>query len=235
MTTINTIEDLVRVLDENPAWVEALRSRLLSRELLELPEKFSQFVETTNKRFDALERRFDQRMDGLDQRMDGFDQRLDNFEQSTDRHFQRIEDTLSYLKGAHARNAAIEDSPDIARNMGRRQVRNLTRSDLWEIIDAADISDIPANVLASFRRADLIMEATDPDGETGYIAVEISFTVDDRDVVRAVRNAAFLTRFTGHPAHAAVAGINRDDRIEERLASGEVFWHQIYDEDLAAE
>ena len=224
MTTINTIEDLIRVLDENPEWVEALRSRLLSRELLELPGKFAQFVETTNKRFDAIERR-----------MDNSDRRFDAFEQSTERHFQRIEDTLSYLKGAHARNAAIEDSPDIARNMGRRQVRNLTRSDLWAIIDAADVSDIPANVLASFRRADLIMEATDPDGETGYIAMEISFTVDDRDVVRAVRNAAFLTRFTGRPAHAAVAGINRDDRIEERLASGEVFWHQIYDEDLAAE
>ena len=224
MTTINTIEDLIRILDENPEWLEVVRSKLLSRELLELPGKFAQFVETTNKRFDAIERR-----------MDNSDRRFDAFEQSTDRHFQRIEDTLSYLKGAHARNAAIEDSPDIARNMGRRQVRNLTRSDLWEIIDAADISDIPANVLASFRRADLIMEATDPDGETGYIAMEISFTVDDRDVVRAVRNAAFLTRFTGRPAHAAVAGINRDDRIEERLASGEVFWHQIYDEDLAAE
>ncbi len=224
MTTINTIEDLIRVLDENPEWVEALRSRLLSRELLELPGKFAQFVVSTNKRFDAIERR-----------MDNSDRRFDAFEQSTDRHFQRIEDTLSYLKGAHARNAAIEDSPDIARSMGRRQVRNLTRSDLWGIIDAADVSDIPANVLASFRRADLIMEATDPDGETGYIAMEISFTVDDRDVVRAVRNAAFLTRFTGRPAHAAVAGINRDDRIEERLASGEVFWHQIYDEDLAAE
>ena len=231
MTTINTIEDLVRVLDENPEWVEALRSRLLSRELLELPEKFAQFVETTSKRFDAIERR----MDNSDRRFDAFEGRFDAFEQSTDRHFQRIEDTLSYLKGAHARNAAIEDSPDIARSMGRRQVRNLTRSDLWAIIDAADVSDIPANVLASFRRADLIMEATDPDGETGYIAVEISFTVDDRDVIRAVRNAAFLTRFTGHPAHAAVAGINRDDRIEDRLASGEVFWHQIYDEDLAAE
>ena len=231
MTTINTIEDLVRVLDENPEWLEALRSRLLSRELLELPEKFAQFVETTNKRFDAIERR----MDNSDRRFDAFEGRFDAFEQSTERHFQRIEDTLSYLKGAHARNAAIEDSPDIARNMGRRQVRNLTRSDLWEIIDAADISDIPANVLASFRRADLIMEATAPDGETGYIAMEISFTVDDRDVVRAVRNAAFLTRFTGRPAHAAVAGINRDDRIEERLASGEVFWHQLYDEDLAAE
>ena len=38
MTTINNIEDLVRVLDEHPEWLEAVRTRLLTRELLELPQ-----------------------------------------------------------------------------------------------------------------------------------------------------------------------------------------------------
>ncbi len=38
MTTINTIEDLIRLLDENPEWAEALRARLLTRQLMELPE-----------------------------------------------------------------------------------------------------------------------------------------------------------------------------------------------------
>ena len=38
MTTINNIEDLVRILDENPEWLEAVRTRLLTRELLELPQ-----------------------------------------------------------------------------------------------------------------------------------------------------------------------------------------------------
>ena len=42
MTTINTMEDLMRVLDENPEWREAVRTRVLTRELLELPEKFAQ-------------------------------------------------------------------------------------------------------------------------------------------------------------------------------------------------
>lgn len=36
-TTITTIEDLMRVLDENPEWLEALRTRLLTCELIELP------------------------------------------------------------------------------------------------------------------------------------------------------------------------------------------------------
>ena len=37
MTTVNTIEDLVRILAERPEWNEALRTRMLSRELLNLP------------------------------------------------------------------------------------------------------------------------------------------------------------------------------------------------------
>lgn len=55
MTTINTIEDLIRLLDENPEWVEALRARLLTRELVEMPQTLARFVETTNRRCDALE------------------------------------------------------------------------------------------------------------------------------------------------------------------------------------
>ena len=55
MTTINTIEDLIRVLDENPQWVDALRVRLLTRELIELPETFAKFAEVVNQRLTKLE------------------------------------------------------------------------------------------------------------------------------------------------------------------------------------
>ena len=62
MTTINNIEDFIRVLDEHPQWLEAARSRLLSRALLDLPEEFARFqaevrqsTETANQRLTALE------------------------------------------------------------------------------------------------------------------------------------------------------------------------------------
>ena len=62
MTTINNIEDFIRVLDEHPQWLEAARSRLLSRALLDLPEEFARFqaevrqsTETANRRLTALE------------------------------------------------------------------------------------------------------------------------------------------------------------------------------------
>ncbi|MDE0079538.1 MAG: hypothetical protein OXO50_18610 [Caldilineaceae bacterium] len=61
-TAINTIEDLVRIMDNHPEWVEAMRVRLLSREVLELPQTMARLTETVdsfaaskNKRLDAIE------------------------------------------------------------------------------------------------------------------------------------------------------------------------------------
>ena len=79
------------------------------------------------------------------------------------------------------------------------------------------------------------MEVTDGEGETCYVAVEISFTANGRDTTRAVRNAGFLSKFTGKWSLAAVAGLRRDDRIDESIESGEVFWHQLDPSDLEAE
>ncbi len=59
MTTINDIGDLVRVLREQPEWAEALRGVLLSRELLEMPEEFAQFVKLTNANFQTVNARLE--------------------------------------------------------------------------------------------------------------------------------------------------------------------------------
>ena len=213
MTTINTIEDLIHILDEHPHWLEALRARLLTRELIELPEKFAAFVETTNKRLDTLE----SDVKGLKAAVKG------------------LRDDMGILKGAHARNVAIEDAAAIARGLGLRRTRTLSRDEVWDLTEAADTSAIAANDLRSFRRADLMMEATDQAGEPCYIAVEISFTANGRDTTRAVRNAEFLTRFTGRPAYAVIAGLRQDNRIQPTIDSGAVFWHQLDPTDLEAE
>ena len=220
MTTINTIEDLVRILDEHPHWLEALRARLLTRELIELPEKFAAFVETTNQRLDSLETDVKELKSDVKELKSGF---------------KSLRDDMGILKGAHARNVALEDAPTIARAMGLRRLKTLSRDELWDLTDDADTTDIAPNTLRSFRRADLVMEATDQAGAPCYIAVEISFTANGRDTSRAVRNAEFLTRFTGKPAHAAIAGVHRDDRIQSSVESGTVFWYQLEPADLEAD
>ena len=92
MTTIHTIEDLVQVLDDHPEWMEALRSRLLPRELAELPQTFArfteeirqfteemhQFVEVTKQRLDRLEAHATETNQRLDRLETGFDRMRDD-------------------------------------------------------------------------------------------------------------------------------------------------------------
>ena len=227
MATINTIEDLIRVLDENPQWIEALRVRLLTRELLELPEKFAQFVAATERRFEKVE----QRLEKVEQRLEKVEQRLGRVE--TD--LKSLRDDIAPLKGAHARNAALREADFIAEDLGLTLVRTLNQEAIRSLVQSQNVADIPANELRSFRRADLLMEATDQAGETCHIAVEISFTANGRDTTRAVRNAGFLTGFTGKRCYAVVAGLHRDNRIQPSIESGEVMWYQLDPQVLEAE
>lgn len=220
MSTIHTIEDLIQVLDENPKWLEAMRARLLTRELIELPEKFTLFVAEVTS-FVAEVRSF----------VAETNRRLDSLETGV----KSVRDDTGLLKGILARNAALEEVTDVVRERGLRRTKNLSRDDLWDLIDQADTSDIPTNELRSFRRADLIMEATDQEGATCYVAVEISCTANGRDTTRALRNAGFLTRFTGRRSYAAVAGLFRDERIQDLIDSGEVAWYQLDPQILEAE
>lgn len=234
MTTIHTIEDLIHVLDENPDWVEALRTRLLSRELIELPEKFTQFVaemhsfvEATNRRFDALETK----VEALQEDVGTLKKDVSTLKVQVG----SIQTDVGILKGSHARTAALREATTIAREMGLRRTKTLTQDDLWTLTDQANTSSIPANELKSYRRADLIMEATDSDGDLCYIAVEISFTANGRDTRRAMRNAKLMTQFTDRRSYPAVAGLRRDDRIQDLIKSGEVFWYQLDPDVLEAE
>ena len=105
----------------------------------------------------------------------------------------------------------------------------------WTIRQVQTPLSFTPTMRRSFYSADLIMEAAGQDGETCYIAVEISFTANGRDTRRAIRNAAFLTRFTGKRAYAVVAGMYKDNRIQSTIESGDVFWFQLDAEDLEVE
>ena len=219
MTTIHTMEDLIRLLDEKPEWADALRSRLLNRDLIELPGRFAAFAADTIARFDGIDARLDRmdvrldgidaRLDRIDVRLDGIDARFDGMDVRLDRidvQLDRIEVTLGPLRGAHARNAGIRKVNSIARRLGLRRVRNLSEDDLQNLVDNGDTSELAANELDSFLEADLVIEAKDAQGETAFIAVEISYTVDGRDTARAIRNARLLRWFTGKEASALVTG-----------------------------
>ena len=204
-TKIDTIEDLMRILDDHPEWLEAMRLRLLTRELIEMPQRLAEFAASTNERLEKVEGRLDR----------------------VEVRLYRLADDVGNLKGAHARSVAISEADVIAESLGLRLTRVLAGQEISDLARRKDVKDIPRNDMLSFRRADIIMEAADPDGAVSYVAVEVSYTVNDLDVSRAVRNAGMLARFTGKPAHAVVAGLRLDNRVESAVASGAVFWHEM--------
>lgn len=55
MTTINTMQDLTRLLRENPEWRDELRRELLTEELLELPQRFAEYTKVTDRRLETIE------------------------------------------------------------------------------------------------------------------------------------------------------------------------------------
>ncbi len=219
-TKIDTIEDLIRVLDDHPEWLEALRMRLLTRELLELPQRLAEFIEAANQRFDRVEERLD--------RIEGRQDRAETL-------LGKLIDNVGNLKGAHAKSVAKEEADIIANSLGLRLTRLLTGQEVGELAVGQDAADLPRNELLSFRRADIVMETADADGAPCYVAVEVSYTVNGRDTTRAIRNADMLTRFTGKPARAVVAGLQIDDRVRIDVESGAIFWHEMVEDVVQAD
>lgn len=246
MTTINTIEDLIQILDEHPEWNEALRARMLSRELLNLPQAFAEFAERTERRLAVLETTLAEfiastnlRLAALEEgqaRLEEGQARLEERQARLEEGQVRIENDMSPLKAAHARNGALRITRRIARIMNCRQVRLLEAGEILDWLDTADTTGIPPNELESFENADVIIEAEHREtGETHYIAVEASYTANRRDTDRAIRNAGFISRFTGQPAHPVIAAQRVRPDVEPLIESGRVRWAQILQKELETE
>ena len=297
MATINTSDDILRVLSENPEWKAAVRREILTEELIDLPARFERFVAKTEQfiqdqlqfnadqlQFNADQRQFNAKVDvfiakteqfiqdqlqfNADQRQFNakvdvfiakteqfiqdqrqfnanqreFNAKVNDFMERTDQQFARVEQRfgrierdISNMRGEYARNRAVREADYIAQDMGLQIVQTLTEADISEMLRTADTTDIATAELRSFRRADMIIAALDGEAAPHYIAVEISNLADDRDTRRAIRNADYLTRFTGCPAHPAIASVRNDERIRGVIGSGQVYWYELEDRDAQPE
>lgn len=243
MTTINSQEDFLRALSENPEWRAAVRAQILGDELLQLPAKFNAFVEEQRK-FNAMvagfieeQKQFNGEMRAFvaEQKQFNSEMRLFNAGQRdlNERlagNLDRITHDIGQLRGWFARLNAADFAPVIAYEMGMRMVRTLERVELMNMAHDAVRDGTPRDSLRSFVNADVIIEATEADATTCYIAVEASYTADHRDADRALRNAEFLTRFTGIPARPCIVSVRNDRELSPDVLQGNIFWYPIPDQ-----
>lgn len=242
MVTIHTTDDFLRAMDENPRWKEAVRRAILTEELINLPSRFDEFMEeqrqinAEQREFNAEQQQFnaEQRQINTEQRQFNAEQRETNANLTAsiarlENRVVRLGNDIGTMKAFFARGETTRYAGCIVAEMGFQQVRILSQDDLLALDRTGDTADLSAGELSSYRRADLVVEATDADHAVHYIVVEVSFTADERDTGRALRNARLLTRFTGHPAHAAIASVRNVNEIQHLIDSGQVYWYGLDD------
>ena len=198
MTTINDIGDLIRILREQPEWAEALRGVLLSRELLELPEKFADFVNLTNANFETIY----SRLDTIDSRLDTIDGRLDNglgpmYEMKVEKNIRSHAGQQLGLRSIRVLLGILGgQNPELA-DLAEQAVENGVIT--WGQNDDLWLSDL---IFTGRARTD---------GTVMHVAAEVSITAGDYDVERAAERAKTLSRIVGQPVTPAVIAANVDE------------------------
>ena len=241
--TVDTIEDIIRILREKPEIREAARREILTDELLELPEKVAQIIAIQEQMLERLDRHGEQlaahgktlaahgktlaahgkRLDRIDVRLDGIDGRLDGL----DSKVSQLGGKVSRLEGLAAMQVAEKRYALIALEMGLDEPRMLSLVEIAKMAMGDAASEYTESELNSFRDCDIIMSARNADGDESYVAVQVSTTVDHDDIRRAIDHAKMVSRFTGRPARPAVAGFGSVQVAERRLSSGAVHWHRM--------
>ncbi len=186
MTTINTIEDLARILRDQPTWAEALRALLLTQELLDLPGRFDRFVEAQQKANEAQ-------------------QKANEAQQETNRltnqRLNVIEGQLGNLQGGQyertVRTKALARSRFTLGFTGSYVAMNqdgLTDPRLNSAIDQAIRNGLVSqDGCADLFEADLIISAED----NRHAVVEVSLTANRDDIDRAKTSAGIMAAITG--------------------------------------
>ena len=179
MTTINTIEDLARILQDQPTWAEALRALLLTQELLELPARFDRFVQAQQE----TNRLIDRRLNAIEGRLDNVEGRLGNLEGG------QYERTIRTKALARSQNLLGFDAPYVALNQDGLTDPRLTSA----IAQAVRNGLVTRASSAEVFEADLIISAQG----NRHAAIEVSLTADRDDIDRAKTRAGILAVITG--------------------------------------
>ena len=249
MTTINDISDLIRIIRQDPEWAEALRSVLLSKELLALPETFAAFVSETREN----SRLTNQRLHSIETNIAGIKTNIAGIKTNIAGIKTNVADIassqasmggdLSRLADRDYESYAVRRTPLMAANlMDLLNVKTLSSASETQWLDdlalraqlegnithdealqlqATDLvlegSTSPANMTPSLN---IEIQETNPEregrGPELYLLAEISVTIQERDVTRAVDRAAILQKATGTKTQPLAIGTALENGLNTR-------------------
>ena len=146
-----------------------------------------------------------------------------------------LRDDIGLVKGGHARNAMRQNLERISDSFGFKFIAEVPQAAVIEFAKVAEAGGEAANDADSFRNTDMVMNVRDNEGQPGYVALEASFTVNNNDVQRAIRNARYLHEYTGLPCYAAVAGVQVLPEAQMEIDAGNALFYQILAREMQSE
>jgi flagellar biosynthesis/type III secretory pathway chaperone len=216
--TVEDFEDLLRILEQKPEWQERMRRAILSRELLELPERLlslvQQLIESdarnreqiaeltrTVQRHDEILQRHDKQIAELVQVVRELAEAQRRTEARLERLENRLEGEIGRRSGERYEREVVADAPTIfyggdGGSPGDPMVRNQLRQWLQPLFEQG----VEITPFTSPFRADIIWWKGDR-----VMVVGIGIKVSRDDVNRAVAHAQLL-RQAGVNATPTVIG-----------------------------
>jgi hypothetical protein len=186
---ISNFADLMQALRENPEWLEELRRMLLTQELLELPKKFENFRHRVEERFDTLEKEVQE----VKKKADAIEKKLDKDVWPLKGMWleMKVKGNILSFFSEYLFDAKAVDQEEINKALSLAMKKG--------IISKEERADV--------LRLDLIIEGTLLSTEEPVLlAVEVSYTIDDFDVQRAINRAKILEKVMGRKVLPAVVG-----------------------------
>ena len=207
-------QDLLDFLDSNPQYLHDMRVRLLSPELIALPEQFAQLVSVVaelSDRFNAFAETANRRLTALEEHSVETNRRLTALE--SDVH--TLKNDVAALKGSDTERRARENILNIVKdelNLTRGRIllargqetaphflMTIDRAEERGIITATEADNVlVADIIIRARRAS--------DRQFVHGVFEVSRTIRRSDIQRAHDRAATVAAATGEEAIAAVIG-----------------------------
>ena len=209
-TPIETFEDILAAMENNPRLQAAMRQHVLDQEFLQLP---------------AIVRELQQAVQELQQAVAQLTQLVHDYIAATDARLNRLEGNIHRLIGTdYERKAARRASRRANRYLGMEDmlvIYAVTMPDnnqfpeiLDDAIRAGRMNESEADEL---EEVDIVMR-----GPGGYAVAEVSVTLDETDVQRARERAGLLSKAVTEPVRAIVIGARALDVAYQLAADNHV-------------
>ena len=199
---IITFDDLMALLERNPEYRERLRQQILDDEFQRLPAEVRSLTETVQSHTAMLE--------GMVRTLESHGRMLESLAQTLERHsrtLDRHEGHLSRLIGDEAEQRFRQNAAGIFGRMMRR-IRVTDKFVLADLIDdAVDSGVLTEGDQRSLLALDLALRGIDRETRQPMrMAVEVSSSIGERDIMRAADRATLLGKLTGEITLPVVAG-----------------------------